>query len=221
MDNTEKYISQLREKLTEYFSHDATGHGIDHLERVLKYALLLQSREGGDREVIAVSAYVHDIHRILSDTQGKYVSPKDSIPTVKEFLLPLGLPQETLEHIIYAIIHHEEYAFGKDKVSVTDKESLILQDADNLDAIGAIGIVRSFRYGASHNMQDYDCSQPFYRSEYTESIDDKSTLHHLYNKPCRLGKYLNTQSAKQIAKEKTRLVKQFVKLYLKEFNCDF
>lgn len=221
MDKTQKNIELLREKLTDYFASDNTGHGIDHLERALKYALLLQKKEGGDKDVIAVSAFIHDVHRIMGDIEGRFVTPEESLPVVKKLIENLDLTSDQKEHILYAVKHHEEYSFGKEKISVTDIESLILQDADNLDAIGAIGIMRAVKYGTANKMPDYDPTIPFYNSEYTESVNDKSTIHHLYNKPLRLGKYLNTVTARKIAEEKTDLVKRFIELYIKEYNCDF
>lgn len=221
MDKTDNNIAILRNKLAERFSKDVTGHGADHLERVLKYALLLQDREGGDRAVIAVSAYIHDVHRIMGDELNRFVTPEESLPVVQELIDDLFLTDEQKKHVLHCVKHHEEYSFGKEKISVSDKESLILQDADNLDAIGAIGIFRSVKYGVANGMPDYDPDIPFYNSEYSESVNDKSTVHHLYNKPLRLGKYLNTASARKIAEEKTELVKRFIELYIKEYNCDF
>ena len=218
---TQQNISILRTKLTELFQGEKTGHSIDHLERVLAYALKICETEGGNENVIAVASYAHDVHRIMGSHLGRFCTPVESLPMVKELIAPLDLTQEEKEHVLYAIEHHEEYAFGKEKVTITDLESKIVQDADNLDAIGAIAIVRAFRYGSSNNMPDYDPTIEFYQNEYTESINDKSTVHHLYNKSLRLGEYLHTQTAKQIAKPKTQLIKDFIEVYLKEFNCDF
>ena len=86
MGGVNKLIEQLREKVKEYFQSDASGHNIDHLERTLKYALYLQSKEGGDIVVICVSAFIHDIHRIMSAEKGRFVSPKESLPVVEEFI---------------------------------------------------------------------------------------------------------------------------------------
>lgn len=217
----QKNTSILRSKLTELFKNEKTGHSIDHLERVLAYALKICEKEGGNKNVIAIASYAHDIHRIMGSQLGRFCTPIESLPMVKQLIDPLELTAEEKKHILYAIEHHEEYAFGKEKVTISDIESKIVQDADNLDAIGAIAIVRAFRYGSANSMLDYDPSVEFYQNEYTESVNDKSTLHHLYNKSLRLGEYLHTQTAKQIAMPKTKLIKDFIEVYLKEFNCDF
>ncbi len=220
-EKAQQNINLLRKKFIELFKDEKTGHSIDHLERVLAYALKICEKEGGNENIVAVASYAHDVHRILGSKMGRFCSPVESLPMVKELIEPLALTTQEKEHVLYAIEHHEEYAFGKEKVTITDIESKIVQDADNLDAIGAIAIVRAFRYGSSNNMLDYDPNIEFYQNEYTESVNDKSTLHHLYNKSLRLGEYLHTQTAKQIAQPKTRLIKDFIEIYLKEFNCNF
>lgn len=221
MADIDGIIENLRRKLTKYFENEKTGHSIDHLERTLKYALKICDREGGDRTVIAVASYVHDIHRIMGAKLGRFCTPEESLPFVAEIIRDEELSKEQMEHVLYAVRHHEEYAFNSGGVTVTDIESKIVQDADNLDAIGAIAVIRSFKYGAANNMPEYDPSIPFYHSDYCENVNDRSTIHHLYNKSARLGEYLNTATAREIAKEKTKLVKDFIELYVKEYNCDF
>lgn len=221
MKDINELIDSLRTKVKEYFDKDASGHNIDHLERTLKYAMYLQSKEGGDIVVIGVSAFIHDIHRILSTEQKRFVSPKDSLPVVSEFLKDLDITEKQKEHILYAIEHHEEYAFGKESVSVEDIESKILQDADNLDAIGAIGIVRTFKYGMAHNVIEYDPTVPLYQNEYSESKGDASTIHHINNKLLRLGQYMNTATAKELAGKKIDLMKTFMQLYIEESTGKF
>lgn len=221
MQNIEKIISRLREKLKGLFEGEKTGHSIDHLERTLNYALKLNEREGGDKIVIAVAAYVHDVHRIIGAREKRFCPPQESLPMVGEIISDIDLSEKQREHILYAVAHHEEYAFASGGVTVKDIESKIVQDADNLDAIGAIAIIRSFKYGAANGMPEYDPSIPFYYSDYNENNNDKTTIHHLYNKSTRLGEYLNTPSAREIAKEKTKLIKDFINLYVKEYNCDF
>lgn len=216
MEKLEKIIKKLRKKVEAYFSKDASGHNIDHLERTMRYALYLQSKEGGDRIVIGVSAFIHDIHRIMGSEQHRFVSPKESLPVVKEFLEDVGITEKQKKDILRSIEHHEEYAFGSSGINVTDIESLILQDADNLDAIGAVGIVRTFKYGFAHKIVDYDPNIPLYQRAYDESDDDPSTIHHINNKLIRLGKFMNTKTAKELAKKKIKLMKDFMKMFIQE-----
>ena len=142
MKSVDETIEELRIKVQEYFEKDATGHNIDHLERTMNYARYLQSKEGGDEMVVAVSAFIHDIHRILGSERKRFVSPAESLPVVADFLKDIDITDDQKKHILYAIEHHEEYNFGEGGVKVTDIESKILQDADNLYAICAVGLVR-------------------------------------------------------------------------------
>jgi uncharacterized protein len=215
-------IEKLKVRLKDYFKTDKSGHNIEHLIRTMNNALYLQSKEGGDKTIIAVSAIVHDVHRILSIKEKKFVSPKESLEYVKAFIVDLGLTDEQINHILHCVEHHEEYNFGSDKVLVNDIESLILQDADNLDAIGAIGVGRTFAYGSAHGVTDYDENIPLYRNDYSESKDDDaSTIHHIYNKLMRLGKYMNTETAKKIAKDRTKFLEDFIDRYIDEWNGNF
>ena len=221
MDKLKVIIQKLRVKVKDFFDKDASGHNIDHLERTLNYALYLQSKEGGDRLVVGISAFIHDIHRILGAEKNSFVSPKESLPVVKTFIEDLDITEEQKRHILYAIEHHEEYNFGDGGVKVNDIESKILQDADNLDAIGAIGIVRTFKYGMAHNVIDYDPSVPLYQNKYDESKEDASTIHHINNKLIRLGENMNTKTAKKLAQKKTKLMKDFLKMYIEETTGNY
>lgn len=222
MESIYQIIDNLRDKVKKYFSKDASGHNIDHLERTLAYALYLQSKEGGDQIVVGVSAFIHDIHRILQAEKGRFVSPKESLPVVETFLQDIDITDKQKKHILYAIEHHEEYGFGVGGITVEDIESKILQDADNLDALGATGIIRTFKYGMAHNVIDYDPNVPLYQNEYTEDKpkDDASTIHHINNKLLRLGEYMNTQTAKNLAQKKTDLMRQFMEMYIEEVTGD-
>ena len=79
----EECINKLRPYVLNMFSKDSSGHDISHLERTMKIGLYLQEKEGGDRIVIGISAFLHDVHRILGNEKGHFVSPKESLETVK------------------------------------------------------------------------------------------------------------------------------------------
>ena len=174
----EEYIEKLKPFVIELFKNDSSGHDISHLERTMKLSLSIQEKEGGDRIIIGISAFLHDVHRIMQNTKGKFVSPKDSLDTVRKILSNVELTEEQINQICYCIEFHEEYNWnGK---NVEDLNTLILQDADNLDAIGAIGIGRTFAYGGAHNVVMYNENVELNEnSDYSESTEkDASTIHH-------------------------------------------
>jgi len=215
-----KLIEALEPKIAGIFEGVESAHDMSHLRRTLKYALQLQEKEGGDIEVIAVAAFIHDVHRVMQHSEKRFFSPKESIPKIRELIADLPLTDKQSEHICYAIEHHEEYAFGKGGVTVTDIESKIIQDADNLDMLGAIGIFRAISFSNSLGIPLYDSSVPFYRSEYCEGqIKDVSvsTVHRMYNKHLRIGANLNTKTARELAKPRTKLLQDFIDMVVEEF----
>ena len=214
-----KIIEELKSRIRDMFSNDKSGHNIDHLERVMKTAVYIAKKEGDNMNVVAISAILHDIHRILADKERTFVSPKDSLPTIRELLKDIDITSEEKEHICYAIEHHEEYSFGGGTVTVTDIESKILQDADNIDAAGAIGIGRTFAFGAAHNCPQYTPEIPPEEGEYNEATFDESTIHHCVNKLARLDQTMNTKTGKEICTQRCEFIRLFVNQYLKEYNC--
>ncbi len=217
----ENYIEKLKPYVIDLFKRDSSGHDISHLIRTMNTALYLQEKEGGDRIIIGIAAFLHDVHRIMQNESGKFVLPKDSLEKVKEILSHIDLTDEQVNKICYAIEQHEEYNWnGK---NVDDINTLILQDADNLDAIGAIGIGRTFSYGGSHNVIMYDDKVPLNQNDdYSESNgDDESTIHHFYHKLFKLGDNMNTTTAKNLADRRIEFMKTFVKEFLDEWNANY
>ncbi len=206
-------INQLEKEVRALFSEESSGHDIYHLKRVLNSALTIQEKEGGDRLIIAISAFLHDIHRIIQKETGKFCSPKDSLPKIKEILDKTNLKEKQKEKILHCIEYHEEYGFSKEGKTATDIETLILQDADNLDAIGAIGIARTFSFGGAYKIPMWIPEKPFDRESFDESENDPSTIHHFYSKLLKLKKNMNTKTAKRMAEERHK----FMELFLKEF----
>ncbi len=216
----EDYINKLRPEVLKLFKNDSSGHDITHLERTMNIALLLQKYEGGDEIVVGISAFLHDVHRIMQNETGKFVSPKDSLDKVKEILSVLDLNESRLQKILHAIEYHEIYNWNNLQNKENDINTLILQDADNLDAIGAISIGRTFSYGGAHNVPMYDNTVSLeMKSDYAEENgDDASTIHHFYHKLFRLSDNMNTQKAKELANSRTEFMKRFVDEFLKEWN---
>lgn len=214
------YHDSLIEVLKVRFKDERSGHDIFHLERVHNIALHLQEKEGGDKEVIAVSALLHDVHRLMQNRTGKFVYPKESLPEVGDLLSKVNFSEEKISMVFHCIEFHEEYSFSEKARSVNDIETLILQDADNLDAIGAIGIGRTFMYSGAYGLPMWDPEIPFDTERpYDEYMgDDPSTLHHFHRKLLRLEDSMNTETAKVMARQRSKFVKEFAERFLKEWK---
>lgn len=215
----EKTLLNLEQAIQKMFQSESSGHDIHHLKRVMALAVHLQKFEGGDKLVIAVAAYLHDVHRLIQQETGKYCSPKDSLPKIIEILNTTDIPQQKREHILHCIEFHEEYNFSKQGVTVDDIETLILQDADNLDAIGAIGIARTFMYGGAYKSPMWVPDVPFDQGSYDESADaDPSVIHHFYSKLLKLKGNMNTPTAKKMADNRHKFMEYFLEEFLSEWK---
>ncbi len=219
----ENYINKLMPIVKEICENYKTGgHDIDHFNRTMKIALYLQSKEGGDSLIIGIASFLHDIHRLMQSELGRYVTPKESLDKVVEIIKQskIKLTEEQIKKILFCIEHHEDYNWSG--FNVNDINTLILQDADNLDAIGAIGIGRSFGYAALNNQVFYDDKIPLEKFDgYEEKLKDVSNIHFLNNKLIKLGDNMNTKTAKLIAKDRVDFIKQFITEYIKEWNADY
>lgn len=218
MADLEKYLKKIDEKIKEMFNSESSGHDIYHLHRVLNLALHLQQKEGGDKLVIGVSALLHDIHRLMEKESGVFCSPNKSFSAVQKLLKEIDFPKDFITKVLHSIEHHEEYSFSKEGKTVNNLETLILQDADNLDAIGAIGVGRTFSFGGAHGVTMWIPEKPFDREFYDESEQDPSTIHHFYSKLFKLEGNINTETAKNMAKERTDFMRKFVEQFISEWK---
>ncbi len=214
----ENYIELLEREVSARFSSENTGHDIYHLKRVYNLALHIQQKEGGDRLVIGVAAFLHDIHRIIEKETGKFCPPKDSLPTVSGLLEKINFPKEKVENILHCIEFHDEYGFTKEGRTVSDLETLILQDADNLDAIGAIGIGRTFSYSGAHGLPMWIPELPFQKNFEGEHKNDPSTLHHVYSKLLQLKGNMQTNTAKEMAEERHVFMQSYLNQFIAEWE---
>lgn len=218
-DKLDYFAGVLRPKIKDLFHLEATGHDIQHLERVYNLALHLQEKEGGDRLVIGVAALLHDIHRLMKRPDGKLTMPVESLPQIESILLGIDFPKDLLPKVLRAIELHEDYSFGVQNQSAQDIETKILQDADRLEAIGAIGVARCFAFGGAHGKPIFDPSFPLTGSQYDSSeAKDPSQIHHFYSKLLKLGSDMHTKTGKAIAKKRHAFMKTFVDQFLDEWS---
>lgn len=208
-------IDQIYEHIFPLFENDSTGHDIHHIERVLNMARYLQSKEGGDIEIIELAALLHDV----SDHKFNGGQLNIGGDTAKRILLSFGYPENKAEQV-KAIIDNVSYKGAGVETNTQTIEAKIVQDADRLDAIGAIGIARTFAYGGKRGQAIYDPElYPKLHSSFEEYANAKSTtINHFYEKLLLLNERLNTDTAKKIGKERHRIMEVYLRDFFNEWN---
>ena len=192
------------------------GHDWYHIERVWNTSRYIREQEqSGDLLTIELAALLHDI----SDAKFNGGDDRKGARMAGEFLRNQGLDKERLEHI-QSIISHISFkgGFGQDQIS--SMEFQIVQDADRLDAMGAIGIARAFNYGGFKNrpihipekpLQEYKDSQSYHQS-------DAPTINHFYEKLLKLKDLMNTSTGRRLAGERHDYMLQFLDRFYREWN---
>jgi len=192
-----------------YLSQSRGCHGLDHTFRVRDMALILANAYPDvDAELLETAAFLHDIGRGIP---AKRPHGELSAEQAPEHLRELGYPDSSIDFIVRAIREHP-YSSGNTPSSMVGK---ILQDADRLDALGAVGIARVFTEGAGRNL--YDPGDPLARNR---ALDDgKFTIDHFYRKILNLPETLHTPEARIIAEERTAFIKTFLSQFSREIGA--
>ena len=198
-------IDRLKLKITKLFKDEKTGHDISHLERVFENAMQIQKNEGGDFYVVAVSALVHDIHRLMSNEAGRFIFPEESIDTVRELLIDSKVNENKLEQILEVVRFHDDKT-NKNQML----ETLIIQDADALDALGEIGLKRTLTYCKTNGIP-LTQPEPLDTKKYIPDINPISTCHYIWRTMIPNGRNLYTKTAKDLAENKIKILEDFVK----------
>lgn len=212
-------VEQIKQEVQILFKNEGTGHDWYHIKRVLKMSEFLQSKEGGDLETIQLSALLHDI----SDHKFNGGDLKKGGRLAIEMLKEKGFSdEEKLKHIQF-IIDHLSFKGGLETVKMDSIEGKIVQDADRIDALGAIGIGRTFAYGGHKKNPMYDPNIPpvITTDNYEEFKNAKSTtINHFYEKLLLLKDQMNTQAGRKIAEKRHQKIEHFLSNFMDEWNLN-
>jgi len=191
------------------------GHDWFHIERVLKNSENIAKGEDCDLEVVQLGALLHDIADSKFHNGDETVGPK----VAREFLETQNAEEEIIQHVIN-IIENISYKGGNFEKKFNSKELDIVQDADRLDAIGAIGIARAFNYGGFKNRALYNpeiaANLSMSKEEYKSQV--APTINHFYEKLLLLKDLMNTETGKQIALERHQYMENFLGQFYAEWN---
>ena len=192
-------IDKAMEFARAVFAHDASGHDFYHTLRVYKLAMKIAEEEGADVQTVALAALLHDVDdRKLSpetcEDKGRAIA----------FLRKNGAPDE-LTSVVLKIISEISFSTGCVPSTIEGK---CVQDADRLDAIGAIGIGRAFAYGGSRGRAMHD----------PDGKDDSTTIAHFYQKLLLLKDRMNTPAGKRLAEARHASTHAFLEEFLAQWN---
>ncbi|KAA9526968.1 phosphohydrolase [Listeria monocytogenes] len=197
----EEIIIAAQKWMQSHFEKETTGHDWEHIKRVWHLSKQIQATEGGDKFAIELAALFHDYNdsKLTSD-------PAQATEVITHWMKGKEIPEEVISKII-RIIQSVSFKNGKNPTQASTIEEKIVQDADRLDAIGAIGIARTFTYGGAHNRGIANRDHP-----------ENTTLQHFYDKLLLIQKQLKTKTGRELAGEKQKIMQEFIHALEKELK---
>ncbi|MBV8587835.1 MAG: HD domain-containing protein [Verrucomicrobia bacterium] len=209
-------LRNTRSFVQERLSGDCTGHDWFHVERVWKMARLLCEREGGDSLVIQLSALLHDI----ADWKFHGGDDTASGKAAAQWLASCGVTTNVIDRVCRVI---EEVSFkgAGEQQQPSTIEGEIVQDADRLDAVGAIGIARAFAYGGfRHQPMHLPGKEPVLHTDFSAyKSADTTTINHFHEKLLLLADRMNTRTARELAQSRHQYMVQFLKVFEREWEA--
>ena len=193
------------------------GHDWFHIERVYKNAILISKTEKVDSFIVSLGALLHDVADSKFYNGDEAIGPKKA----RDFLNREKVPEDVIAHVI-KIIENISFKGGNKKQQFFSNELAVVQDADRLDALGAIGIARCFNYGGYKNRKLYDPDiKPNLNMTPEEYKNSNSpTINHFYEKLLLLKNKINTTTGKQIAENRDLYMEGFLAQFYGEWNGD-
>lgn len=214
MDHSEIIIKTIA-FVKEQLAGAEGGHDWFHIERVYKNAILIGGDEKCDMATVQLGALLHDIADSKFHNGDETIGPR----TARTFLESISVSTEVIDHVI-KIIENISFKGGKVARDFSSIELDVVQDADRLDAIGAIGIARAFNYGGFKNRALYDPNiapnTSMTKEEYKSS--NAPTINHFYEKLLLLKDKMNTATGKKIAQERHRYMEGFIAQFYAEWD---
>jgi uncharacterized protein len=207
-------IQKTAEYIKQEFSDDSSGHDWWHIYRVWKNALAICEREKADLFIVQLAALLHDLD------DWKFNKNEDETPVrAKAWMETIGVETRITETVC-EIIMHISFKGAQVENKMKSMEGFIVQDADRLDAIGAIGIGRAFAYGGYKNrpMYDPETSNQLHESFEQYKNSKSATINHFYEKLLLLKDKMNTPTAKKIAEQRHQVMVKFLEQFMSEWE---
>lgn len=207
-------IEMTKDFVKQKLYGEGSGHDWFHIERVYNLSKYIAEKENADLFIVEMTALLHDID------DWKFSKGTDTNTTVTEnFLTSINVSTDDINKII-SIIKTMSFKGGVVDSSQSSIEGKVVQDADRLDAIGAIGIARTFAYGGSKGRQIYNPSIPPIEFASLDQVknEENHTINHFYEKLLKLKDLMNTKTAKEIAEKRHKFMENFLEEFYSEWN---
>ncbi|ASK63380.1 metal-dependent phosphohydrolase [Virgibacillus phasianinus] len=198
MSDVRNQLDAIRTYVHDLFQNDATGHDFYHMERVAQLAKTISMEEKADTFICEAAAWLHDV-----GDKKLFTNPGQAMDHLDEFLIKINIERPTIEQIYDTT---KDVSFSKGSIPTTI-EGQIVQDADRLDAIGAIGIARTFAYGGATNQLIYQNGEP-----------ENTSVQHFYDKLLTIKDLMNTNYAKGLAKPRHAFLESYLKQFFREWE---
>ncbi len=191
------------------------GHDWFHIERVYKTAMAIAKNEAANLEVVSLAALLHDIADYKFNNGNEEIGPQKAA----KFLTSIKVQDAVVEKVI-AIVKNIGFKGGKQKPDFESIELAIVQDADYLDAMGAIGIARAFNYGGFKNRKLYDpaIAPDLEMTKETYKKSTAPTINHFYEKLLLLKDKMQTKTGKKLAEKRHRFMENYLDQFFKEWE---
>ncbi|MCU4801882.1 HD domain-containing protein [Halobacteria archaeon HArc-gm2] len=189
----------------EYLDADSSGHDMYHVWRVFRLTQRFAGELSADRMVTGCAALTHDLHRVLGDGTG--CDPEETLSEVAQILEGANVGRDTISAVQHCVAVHDDLAFRQENPQPETLEAKILRDADNLDAMGAVGIARTFAFGGVHETPLWDPEGDVY-----------SQLYHFEDKLLRLREELHTEPAYTLAEDRHAFLEEFYQRFRAEWH---
>lgn len=207
-------IEKTKDFVKEKLYGEGSGHDWFHIEMVYNLSKFIAEKENADLFIVEMTSLLHDID------DWKFSNDTDTNTTTTEnFLASISVPKNDINKII-SIIKTMSFKGGVVDSTQNSIEGKVVQDSDRLDAIGAIGIARTFAYGGSKGRQIYDPSINPIEFTSLEQVKNAGnhTVNHFYEKLLKLKDLMNTNTAKEIAEKRHKFMENFLEEFYSEWN---
>jgi uncharacterized protein len=211
-------IAEWETRFAAFLAHEIAGdvaHDEGHVRRVVANARALAETEGADLAVVLPAAWLHDCVSVAKNSPERSSASRLAAERAGEWLRAEGYPAEHIAAIEHAIVAHS-FSAG---VPPQTMEAKVVQDADRLDALGAVGIARTLMLGGANGMPFYKLSEPF---PVTRAADDRtSVIDHFFTKLLKLADTMQTAAGREAAQQRAQFLKQFLTQLGSEIGAPF